>query len=648
MFNFFLKANKAKLFTLALVLVVVFGAFSLPFSVSAEEGSGEATSVSESALALADSPEDSESDSADTAAVADTADGEEAAGEQGLKDTDTSVSDIDTTGDINATDNEDPAGDTTEGGTDETVDNSDDGTGTTTSSTVPDGDDSDTIGDDKDGVGENTGDNQDPETQNEAKADSETEENSSEYSFNAADGEPEEPPATEDISLEYSFTTLSDTNPEPTPNEEISREYDFNTLGDSGEPSLEEENSREYSFTTLSDTESPLNEDISNEYNFTTSGDIEPPIDEEISREYSFTTLSDTNLSEEISNEYSFTTLRSGGGEESEEEISREYSFTTPDGSPLDEEVSAEYSFTTSAGEGCTENCGGGGGGGQHRKKPKDQVLPTPCVPLLYKYIRLGANNDPFEVYKLQWFLRTFEGLEVPLSGFYDQTTFEAVKIFQARHASDVLYTWGITEPTGYVYITTQLMVNYIYCDIDEPIRLELELPTRPSYSSSGASYKLPGKGDGLEYLVYPPATVRGESLRGLSLDLPDEIDKKAGNFIQLATIGFADWLAGVEEKNWWWLVLIPLIIFFAYLYRLFNERAEEKNLITESGEMMAEAEREINAVPLEGAGAETTDTKDVPDEIVAEYNAANGGADGNQGTIALPGEGESMSERES
>ena len=208
---------------------------------------------------------------------------------------------------------------------------------------------------------------------------------------------------------------------------------------------------------------------------------------------------------------------------------------------PIDEEYSNEYNFTTDNDAVPKTVVVAVVAVVDIITKTKDKVLPTPCH--CYTNIFVGGRQDPFEVYKLQWFLSTFENLEVPLSGVYDLQTYEAVKIFQARHASDVLHTWGITEPTGYVYITTQLMVNYIYCDIDEPIRLELENPTQPTFGGQKLyGSKLPGKGDGLEYLVYPPSTERGEGFRGLSIDLPDEVDKKVATLFSDAA-GFLDWV---------------------------------------------------------------------------------------------------------
>ncbi|MCC6290764.1 hypothetical protein IT398_01710 [Candidatus Nomurabacteria bacterium] len=136
-----------------------------------------------------------------------------------------------------------------------------------------------------------------------------------------------------------------------------------------------------------------------------------------------------------------------------------------------------ENTFTTlsNGGEpGCTVNCGGGGGGGSTGGNRSGggfvpastiTVVPSPCPLYLKEFIRLGQTNDSFEVRKLQAFLNVFMGESLPITGFYSQADFEAVSRMQARYLSDVLTPWGIDESTGYVFITTRLAINNIYCN---------------------------------------------------------------------------------------------------------------------------------------------------------------------------------------
>jgi hypothetical protein len=120
-----------------------------------------------------------------------------------------------------------------------------------------------------------------------------------------------------------------------------------------------------------------------------------------------------------------------------------------------------------------TPTNGGGGGGGKSNKHRSSfgtvsrtvETAPASCTPYLTKYIKRGENNDSAEVLKLQKFLRSHENMpQVPLSGVYDQTTFDAVKVFQEEHFQSVLAPWQTAVPTGYVYIYTLQAINAIEC----------------------------------------------------------------------------------------------------------------------------------------------------------------------------------------
>lgn len=113
--------------------------------------------------------------------------------------------------------------------------------------------------------------------------------------------------------------------------------------------------------------------------------------------------------------------------------------------------------------------------------KELDIILPgTPkppvCEEYLLEYIKLGEDNNSEEVTKLQIFLRDFEGFtELPVTGIYDQVTYDAVSEFQARYGDDVLTPWTHVSPTGYVYITTKKKINEIYCQREFPLSAEQE-----------------------------------------------------------------------------------------------------------------------------------------------------------------------------
>jgi hypothetical protein len=464
---------------------------------------------------------------------------------------------------------------------------------------------------------------------------------STEYGDNTNDSEiPSD--IIETISIEYSVVV----NPgSGIGQEEVSLQYSFNT-NNNPNPEVDEEISRQYSFITVSDI--GHDEEISAQYSFTTEDDGNHELDEEVSGEYSFRTLSNIGH-EEVSNEYSFTT-DNGGGSDLDEEVSGEYSFRTQNGGnpDLDEEISAEYNFTTdnNGGGGCTSNCGGGGGGGGGRNRDRDrddEVLPTQCLPLILEYIRFGRNNNPIEVLKLQWFLRTFEGFDVPLSGYYDRTTYEAVRIFQTRHADPILTSWGISEPTGFVFISTSLNINYIYCDI-QGVQFDL----RNFYKNVKPTYiSMPKKGDGANYLLLPPPIQNnaGDEYMTLDVDLPKEIAVKNEGFLQVAMIGllnffggigdyfknlwtgFTDWLKQIKDGNivealslirWWvwllWIGFLMILIGLVLIWKRLRDLKIENALLEESNQEMIEAEIELDNLE-EVVEAETLA------DLVEEYN---------------------------
>ncbi|MDE1874985.1 MAG: peptidoglycan-binding protein, partial [Patescibacteria group bacterium] len=80
------------------------------------------------------------------------------------------------------------------------------------------------------------------------------------------------------------------------------------------------------------------------------------------------------------------------------------------------------------------------------------------------EFLKIGASNDPNEVRKLQYFLNVYEGNNLPIDGVFGTSTEAAVATFQLKYASDILAPWGISTPTGIVYITTSRKINEIYC----------------------------------------------------------------------------------------------------------------------------------------------------------------------------------------
>ncbi len=123
----------------------------------------------------------------------------------------------------------------------------------------------------------------------------------------------------------------------------------------------------------------------------------------------------------------------------------------------------------------------GGGGSGGLILGTSTEAIPTITlcgdeVPYLTTFMRMGQNNDAREVKKLQTFLNLHLGLSLPVSGYFGLLTQDAVNAFQLKHADDVLLPWvahgleNASTSTGYVYKTTQRMINALACEIPVPM----------------------------------------------------------------------------------------------------------------------------------------------------------------------------------
>lgn len=126
---------------------------------------------------------------------------------------------------------------------------------------------------------------------------------------------------------------------------------------------------------------------------------------------------------------------------------------------------------TGSSGGGGGSSGGGGGSvpilgtGGYHAPIPGGACL------LLHDYMRMDFQNDPDQVTKLQTFLHDVMGnTSVTINGTFDQATFSAVAAFQVQYKDDILTPWGLTAPTGYVYILTLKKINEIWCHVLYPL----------------------------------------------------------------------------------------------------------------------------------------------------------------------------------
>ncbi|MBI2097621.1 MAG: peptidoglycan-binding protein [Candidatus Vogelbacteria bacterium] len=219
--------------------------------------------------------------------------------------------------------------------------------------------------------------------------------------------------------------------------------------------------------------------------------------------------------------------------------------------------ISEELVFLTGQGPSAPPTGGGGGGGngggggggggsgaGQSRSSASEPtILPRPCPIYLTKFIKFGAANDQTEVRKLQLFLRDYEGFSaLAITGVYDPQTLGAVMIFQTRYREAILKPWGIDYPTGYVYITTSLAINNLYCERDPANDLDLRQP--------------PARG------LWPGGRPAATSTATTTWPLP-EVGVRDQNLWQAAALGLLDF---IRNHPWWWLMLVLFLLLLVSL----------------------------------------------------------------------------------
>lgn len=88
------------------------------------------------------------------------------------------------------------------------------------------------------------------------------------------------------------------------------------------------------------------------------------------------------------------------------------------------------------------------------------------CAPrvVVSRMIRPGDAHSPEVVRRVQEFLNEREGALLEVSGTYNEETVRAVRAFQEKYAVQILAPWGITKPTGIIYITTAAKINALSC----------------------------------------------------------------------------------------------------------------------------------------------------------------------------------------
>jgi hypothetical protein len=98
--------------------------------------------------------------------------------------------------------------------------------------------------------------------------------------------------------------------------------------------------------------------------------------------------------------------------------------------------------------------------------------LPAGCTPLLNGFMRRSDMiNSTDDVKKLQSFLQREVDDSLEVTGTFGPATEAAVRAFQQKNATQILSPWGLNNPTGFVYLTTQRWINLMSCpNLDLPM----------------------------------------------------------------------------------------------------------------------------------------------------------------------------------
>jgi DNA-binding beta-propeller fold protein YncE len=86
----------------------------------------------------------------------------------------------------------------------------------------------------------------------------------------------------------------------------------------------------------------------------------------------------------------------------------------------------------------------------------EDIFGPNTSCPVFDGYLKKSSSqNSPYQVYLWQKFLSHELQNQISLDGIFGNETEKAVRAFQQKYAYEILAPWGITNPTGYIYIKT-------------------------------------------------------------------------------------------------------------------------------------------------------------------------------------------------
>ena len=212
-----------------------------------------------------------------------------------------------------------------------------------------------------------------------------------------------------------------------------------------------------------------------------------------------------------------------------------------------------------------------------------DPIVPEECNYLL-EYIRLGAENNPVEVKKLETFLNEFNGESLAVNGIYEQVDFDAVSRFQVKYNENVLVPWSHEGSTGYVYITTKKMINELYCQREFPLTLEQAAEVSAFSSRFLSTFTGSGEaGDVEEGRVGGAETEEGETeekeeLTGLELE-GEEGDSSQEIKIELEDEDEDMVVAASNYPHYFWIILALVILSLTYYFYNSRKTKQEEDV---------------------------------------------------------------------
>lgn len=126
--------------------------------------------------------------------------------------------------------------------------------------------------------------------------------------------------------------------------------------------------------------------------------------------------------------------------------------------------TAGSVSTETPATPGTSVSSGGGSSYSSGGGSSLPVLVNTGDCKYISTYMGVAKNTTSSDVTKLQYFLKSTEGMNVNVTGIFDSQTLAAVNAFQAKYAADILAPWGVSTPTGQVYSTTMKKINELFC----------------------------------------------------------------------------------------------------------------------------------------------------------------------------------------